>query len=295
MSNKKRKPNYKVIVYIVVFIASLVAAFYYVPKYTFTHRETVYPVTDNVCVVLMGDSNVAIPHFDGTMESKIGQFTGYEVYNIAMGGTTASKLDRTNEQDKLYDRCCLYNLVNLPITGEVEMYLDNPTMITNVYADAVERITKASIIDFNQVDYVVLTYGTNDYFTGVPATNEDDPYDIYSYAGAMRFSIEKLHKHYPDIKFLVTTPTYCYVTENGKNIPGIQYDCGGGTLQDYIDVCMELSEEYDYVSAVDTYKKIDVNENNFLDYMSDNLHIWGIAQTKWCNVVSKALMELEKQ
>ena len=294
MSNKKRKPNYKVIVYIVVFIASLVAAFYYVPKYTFTHRETVYPKTDKVCVVLMGDSNVAIPHFEGTMEEKIGELTGFEVYNIAMGGTTAAKLDRTNEQDKLYDRCCLYNLVNLPITGEVEMYLDDHTEISKVYSEAVERITTASIIDFNKVDYVVLTYGTNDYFTGALADNEEDPYDVYSYGGALRSSIEKLHEHYPNIKFLITTPTYCYVKDGDRNIPALGYDCGGGTLRDYMDVCHKLAKEYDYVAVVDTYNKIDVNESNYFDYMSDNLHIWAIAQGRWCEVVAKALKNLEE-
>lgn len=292
MASERRKPNFKNIIFIIVFVISFVAALFYAQKYL-GKRHTVFPEGDGVCVVLMGDSNVAICHFEGTMEGLISDITGYEVYNMALGGTTAANIDEDNQPDEYYDKCCLYNLINLPITGANETYLDNPHKLNQYYEDAKLKINTLGIIDFERVDYLVLTFGINDYFSAIPYDNMSDKYDVTSYGGAMRSSIEKIHSYYPNLKIIVTTPTYCYVNECQKAIPAYDYDMGGGKLKDYMDVCYGLEKDYDYVYLVDMYHKLGVNEYNYQNYMSDNLHIWGIAQKAWCDIIAKKLQSIE--
>ena len=48
-------------------------------------------------------------------------------------------------------------------------------------------------IDFDEIDYVIVSYGLNDYFSDIPIYPQEY-YDMNSYVGALRHGINKLKK-----------------------------------------------------------------------------------------------------
>ena len=67
----------------------------------------------------------------------------------------------------------------------------------------------------------VIEYGANDFFSSEPTDNSEDKYDVTSYGGALRNSVEKLMKKYQKASFIMMSP---YELEfEPATIPVIEY------------------------------------------------------------------------
>lgn len=64
--------------------------------------------------------------------------------------------------------------------------------------------------NFKDYDYVFIAYGTNDLSYGVPIINDKNEYDIYSYLGAINYSIAYMMKSNPSISIILVTPLIDY-------------------------------------------------------------------------------------
>lgn len=138
-----------------------------------------------------------------------------------------------------------------------EAFLDTATMLAS--------------LDMNSVDVICIMYDGLDYINKHPCDDPNAPYDIITYTGALRAGIEAIQEAYPHIRIVVMSHTFCHaINEENNYVNGDRVDLGNGTLSHYLqkelDVCMDCS-----VSFIDNFYG-SVNEDNYLDYMTDYIH-----------------------
>ena len=141
-------------------------------------------VEEEIQIVVFGDSiwNAA-RGIDGISEQVMEQLD-VEIHNCSIGGTTAAVDGESTKHDEWTSRS--FNGM---------MYIANDIVkASDLIAEdaAYDVITK---VDFEKVDYIIVSYGLNDYFSDIPVYPKDY-YDLTSYVGALRHGINKLQKKY---------------------------------------------------------------------------------------------------
>ena len=113
----------------------------------------------------------------------------------------------------------------------------------------------------------VINYGFNDYFSGTPMENPQNPYDIATYKGGLRSCIAKLQTAFPNADFILITPTHTGYFNNGMEIKSAE----GDVLSAYVDATREISEEFN-LFFVDNYNNYVITDENLIQYLSDGCH-----------------------
>ncbi|WP_373814641.1 phage tail spike protein [Jeotgalibaca porci] len=83
-----------------------------------------------------------------------------------------------------------------------------------------QSLTNLSNTNFNNVDAVIIMYGTNDWAMDVKLDNSSNQQDQSTYLGALRYGINKLQQAYPHLEILVAQPilwTMGSITSEGYN------------------------------------------------------------------------------
>ena len=126
-------------------------------------------------------------------------------------------------------------------------------------------------IDFGQVKILLIGHGLNDYHGGAPLDNPDNPYDEYSFAGALRSSITALKKAYPDMRIILVTPTYSWYLVQGQTCE--ELDAGYGVLEVFVEKEKEVAAELG-VEVIDLYHDFYPHETweDLYVYTDDGLH-----------------------
>ncbi len=252
--------------------------------------------TSRLQVVFMGDSNVAFEREGTDIPTIVSEITGAETYNCAIGGTTAIKLNRENYFDRHISLCCMDSLVNIMCTGNTEIVHDNKEMITIFSNSALDKVQLLAQLDYTKVDYLFLCYGVNDYTLGAPLDNPKDPYDTYTYCGTYRTAIDKLRKDYPNLTIVLASPSYYWTLNEDKEfVSGYEVDYGGGTIDQYRDALMEVANSYERVYVLDVLTNMQINENNYQEYMEDGMHVNAKGQQLWAENAAKLIMEAESE
>ena len=81
-------------------------------------------------------------------------------------------------------------------------------------------------------------------------TNPENPYDEYTFLGALRSSVRALRDTNPEIRIVLVTPTYTWYTEMGLTCE--DRDKGGGILEEYVDAEIRAAEELG-IEIIDVY------------------------------------------
>lgn len=110
-------------------------------------------------------------------------------------------------------------------------------------------------IDFNSVDIITIAYGTND-FTGKNAISSSDSYDIATFEGALRYSIETIQSAYPHIDIVVCTPIYRFWMDKENNYEYLYdsntHEINGQKLTDFVQSVKNIADEYNLL-CIDNY------------------------------------------
>lgn len=172
------------------------------------------------------------------------------IYNCAIGGTTAAVYNESTQWD---------SWTSNSFNGM--MYLANDIISEDqlIPNDVVNSVFKE--IDFNQVDYIIISYGLNDYFSDI-SIYPKEYYDLTSYVGALRHGIHKIREKYPQIQFIVTSPTYCEWFKGER-----QFE-----LAAYAEAARGVAEEMG-VHFIDMYHAFGVNTQDKLEYLEDGVHL----------------------
>ena len=263
---------------------ALVAAFLILFGIAFSLDNYVLPVSDSAIayptvtepaplplagktIVNFGDSIFGNFKAPVDISSYLADLTGAAVYNVGFGGCRMSQ--HPAEQ---YNAFSMYNLAYAIVNND--WTLQDQTMARtdwtphNTYAG---HLAALKTIDFNTVDIITISYGTND-FAGSSPLFSNDPKDIVSFAGGLRTSIELIQTAYPHIEIVLCTPTYRFWIDKENNT--YLYDSNthrinGRKLADFVQTTKDIAQEYNLL-CIDNYNGCGITAANRSECFPEN-------------------------
>ena len=209
-------------------------------------------------------------HSDRDIPAYVSEKTGLVVQNGAFGGLTMSLINTSKYAGNMSDHFTMCRLseavLNHDFSFQIMASQKNNNKVVEYFYDASKELHD---IDWEKVNVICIEQGVNDYLNGIRLDNEADRYDLNTFGGALRYSIENIMKGAKNAKLVIITPIYC-------KPDGIEGDClskdfGGGVLNDYVSLEREIAREYG-VFIIDNFSEIDINEDNVENYLPGGLH-----------------------
>ena len=167
-------------------------------------------------IVCFGDSITGNFQSPNDYPSMIAAITGATVYNLGVGGSTLAAIE--SEERVAFS---FVKLVDSIVAGDYSVQENSGLEIT--YAGETDsgfvdtgidyiptRISTLQALNDNwdEIDYVTIAYGTNDWANGHTIDNANDSDDTTTVLGALRYSLDKLLTAYPQLKVLVISPAW---------------------------------------------------------------------------------------
>lgn len=221
-------------------------------------------------IVVFGDSIWDSERGEDGISERVMEQLDVVIYNCAVGGTAAAIDGEAQSWD---------NWTSDSFNGM--MYIANDIISADDLipeTDAYDVITK---VDFNEVDYVIVSYGLNDYFSDIPIYPQTY-YDTASFVGALRHGIQKLREEYPQLKFILTSPTYCEWFKGER-----QFELGA-----YTEAARSVAKEMD-TYFLDMYHALGKTPEEKMEYLSDGVHLNEDGRRLYAHSVIEYLKELE--
>lgn len=226
---------------------------------------------DGVTTILfLGDDPLSLDKGETGIAKQVAAKTGATVYD---GSFTGSTITTAYER---YNDGYWMDMFSLPYLADGICSRDFSTILSAAYCsydpDFVPTVEMLQNLDMNSVDIVCIIYDASDYINERPSDDPNDPYSIVAYTGALRNAITNFQKTYPFIRIVVMSHTFCHsIDENGNFQNGDRVDLGHGTLSHYLQKELEVTNDCG-VSCIDNFYG-SVNEDNYLDYMTDYIHL----------------------
>lgn len=220
-------------------------------------------------IVFFGDSVYGNVRDESAIPAQIEALTGMKVYNAAIGGTCLGRWDEEGNLDYSGDSLSVVALAKAIYASDfgVQRAMRSKEGIIDYFPEMIRGLEE---IDFSSVELVIIGSGTNDYFNGIPPENSEDLMDEHSFAGALRRTIEYLHKANPRMRILLVTPTYSWLLQTGQTCE--EFDAGG-VLEDYVGTEIRVADEMG-VDLLDLYHDFYPHEKweDWAIYTNDGLH-----------------------
>ena len=261
--------------------------------------EVFFPAMDKdkPQMLFLGDSNIDFA-FEGTeIPVLITERSGIITYNGAVGGSTAAMLSPFIDEDNYYLMLSFFNMTRMMEAGDFSPMLRKQSFIDDSSSGISSKAMILSHLDYKAMDYVVIHYGLNDYYCGIPAKGEN-PADEGTYFGALCEGIKRVHKVCPNARIIVSSITYCLYEEDGMEpVSGLEYNPGGGTVTEYRDAAKEAAEQFDYAVFLDNLSGMDLenkpeDENGF---MRDKMHFGQAGRQLYADNLLKLIKETDEK
>lgn len=142
------------------------------------------------------------------------------IRNGGIGGTTYARPFHRKEYDKNSTYTSFADMVDELILGEyhtISHHIDkNATSYPNEGFDgALVQYERISKINLQDLKYICIAYGTNDWYAGTMLDSNINDEDTSTVLGAFRYGIRKLKTFLPHVSIVVYTP--CYREKLGEN------------------------------------------------------------------------------
>lgn len=254
-----------------------------------------YPFDDsNMQIVFLGDSNIANYVEGKTIPDRVAEMLHCDVYNAAVGGTTAAKVNTDNYFDRSGDLFCLYNISRIMEIEEYQLLLDSYDSLEYNETEGIGKMNMLVNIEYDKIDYVVISYGMNDYLAGIALGNDAEPYDETTFEGALRSAIERIQSLCPNSTIIISGITYCaYTDSNDPAKDGYNHSWGGGYISDYRDSAQKVAAEYDNIVFMDSLELMDIDATNYEQYLWDGIHFELQAQELYAECLVDVITEVE--
>ena len=147
---------------------------------------------------------------------------------------------------------------------------------------------------FEEAEYLVIAYGLNDYFHGLP-TASDKEADVYTYEGALDYAVTYFKERYPDLQIVLIGQTYCQfysygIVEDDSDTRSF----GGGVAMDYVKAAQNVAKAHD-VMFINQYENLPMNEWNGKLYLEDATHLNQKGRIEYAKVVSEYILDDYKE
>lgn len=204
------------------------------------------------CLVFFGDSVIGNYTNSASIPNAVAALSGCEAYNLGVGGTPARV-----EGPGLY---------SFPIIVDSFRRRDAVTLPEGAICPQEMAAYYEKDHDGKQMCFVV-NYGLNDYFSGAPVDDPEDPFNLSTYAGALRSGIRELRAAYPESVVILAAPNYVEYFSQGQER---QSDVGG-TLTDYVEAARRAAADTNVI-FMDNYYDLGIDASNSASYLVDGCH-----------------------
>lgn len=250
-----------------------------------TEEDQIEPQGHNLQLVFLGDS-IFDNNRDGTGVPYLTAVQcDADVYNLAIGGTSASiEADEEEESEKWTSRglCGVVNAMMKKIPADIFAGTRTGELLTNPH------------IDYSQTDYFILEYGTNDFFRGVRQNDEDDIFNQKTYAGALRYAVVNLKEFAPDATIILCSPMYAQFYKDGYLIgDGNITNNGNGTLFDYKGTCNYIAKEQNTL-FLNAYQDLGIDGYTAENYLEDGVHLTAEGRQIYADALAKIILNYEE-
>lgn len=224
----------------------------------------------NKVIVNFGDSIFGNARPPEDISTRLAELTGALVHNCGFGGCRMSYHPYAS-----YDAFSMCRLADAITTGDFTLQtaaLSDTTNEVPSYFAVTLALLKS--IDFNEVDIITIAYGTND-FNGQPLDDDNDKYNQRSFAGALRYSIEKIIETFPHIRIFVCSQYYRYWKDDNGNFSedtDTSINVANNTTLEFVEKTKEVANEYK-LPYIDNYHSLGINKFNRNYYLqTDGVH-----------------------
>lgn len=250
---------------------------------TVPQEETVQeevPQEDRLNIVVFGDSIWDMDRGDTGIAAQVANYMNADVYNCAVGGSRATLKDGESPDNfEKWDSSSLMGMCNI-LAGKVD-----PEFLEGYPAGGVIRN-----VNPQTVDYYIIAYGLNDYFSGAPiAVEGSDSWDAHGYAGALRNAILLLSQISPQAKVLLISPTYCqFYKDEAMYTDSNMKDYGQGTLTQYANAARNVAETNNTL-YIDAYSTMGITPYTADQYLEDGVHLTIEGRSLYAKAVASCL------
>ncbi len=228
---------------------------------------------EETIIAVFGDSIWDSARGQDGISEQLAQMLGARVYNCAIGGSAAAVV---KESTNVLEGWSSWSLNGLMYAAKGEVSPDSFLTQTPAY----EPI---KAVDFNEVDYLVIAYGLNDFFSRVQIYPED-MYDMNTYVGALRHGVVKMQEAYPEMKIILIGPTYCEAYAD----PNVD------SLEMYAEAAAMVADEYD-TYFMDMYHNMGINGENMDQYLEDGIHLNAEGRKIYAEDVAQLILSIEAE
>jgi len=252
------------------------------------NTETMVPQVEErgpLQIVFLGDSIFDSVRDETGIAYLVGQEFGADVYNLAIGGTSAG-LRRDKETS--------YELWNEPnFLGVLHCMTGD---INNGLLDKYKSGEVMQTLDPSKTDYFIVEYGTNDFLWYIPlgASDYEGQYMFY-FRTALDMGLDLLQEKYPNAKIILCTPYYeeFWSADRTRYIGDIHsVNNGYGTLLDYISVAQDSAKDHN-IPSLNMYDLMEINNYNVNDMTVDGIHPSEVARQKYADILINQIKEME--
>lgn len=250
-----------------------------------TEEDQIVPTGSELQIVFLGDS-IFDNNRDGTGVPYLTSVQcEADVYNLAIGGTSASAEADEQMEDENWTSRSLVGVVKA-MTGKIP---------TDIFAGTrTKEILDSPDVDFSQTDYFVVEYGMNDFFRAVPLSNPDNDFDQKTYAGALRYAVSNLRELAPDATIILCAPNYAQFYNGDRFIgDGNTLNTGYGTLFDYKGTCQYVAKEQQ-AEFLDAYLDLGIDGYTAEEYLEDGVHLTAAGRQLYADALAKMILRIEE-
>lgn len=250
-----------------------------------TQEDQIEPKGNELQLVFLGDS-IFDANRDGT---GIPYLTAVQceadVYNLAIGGTRATIEADEHAESELWTSTSLMGVVRA-MQGKISTDIFEGTRT--------KEILDNPNIDFSQTDYFIIEYGINDFFSGVTRSDEENAFNMKTYAGALRCAVTDLRDLAPDAVIILCSPTYAQFY-NGDWMIGDSnvIDKGCGTLFDYKGTCNYVANEQQTL-FFNAYQDLGIDGYTAEEYLEDGVHLTEAGRRLYADALAKMILNYEE-
>ena len=223
-------------------------------------------------IVVFGDSIWNDARGEDGVSEYLMALTGSTVYNCAIGGTSAAVVGESTEFS--------YEWSSQSFNGMV--YVANKLLPADLVLEGTEACEVIKQVDFSKVDYILVSYGLNDFFSGV-SIYPTEYYELTNYVGALRNGILHLREHYPQATIVLVTPTYTKMFEGEK-----EFEIGA-----YVEAMRSVSQEMN-TGLADMYHVLGEEPESRLKHLDDGVHLSAEGRSIYAKGIAWYLTEIEK-
>lgn len=191
-------------------------------------------------VVVFGTSIWAIERGPTGVASRLEEMTSFKVTDNSLLGGMAVRLE-----DDIQTEVSLVSIL---------FYDDN-------------KYNKKLRESIKDADYVILAFGGNDQYRGVPASGDGN-----SFENALSRSVTFIKEMNPNVRIVLIAPLNGWTLEDGEYIAFADIDNGGGKLGDYIDATERVAQKNNLL-CVKMSEAIVFSKDEPYKYFKDGSHL----------------------